>query len=257
MKQMVNKEQIRGAGWIFALLLGVFVVLSAVQHRGRSEVKAVEVDIEPLPSGAMLIRPVDVKELIERSFGYQFEGRPLRMIELERLERVLEKDPLVLDADVYFDARSVVRVGLVQREPILRVIDKHGLNYYLDKDGNQMPLSKHFTARVLVATGHIPPHVPDFLERKKHVLRNLFDLSRIIRNDEFLHPLIGQVYVSSNGDFILTPVVGDQKIIFGKHEETEDKIQNLKIFYREALPYEGWRKYRYIDVRYRGQVVAK
>jgi cell division protein FtsQ len=257
MKPIVNTGQLRGMGWFIALLFGLFVVMSAVQHRSSAEVKAVEVDIEPLPNGVLLIRPVDVQKAIEKSFGYRFEGKPLRMVEVDRLERVLEKDPLVKDADVYFDARNVVRVGIVQREPIIRVIDKNGFNYYLDKDGVRMPLSEHFTARVLVATGHIPPHVPDFLERKKHVLKHLFELSRTIHQDPFLNPMIGQIYTSSNGEFILSPVIGDQKIVFGKHEETDEKIQNLKIFYKEAMPHEGWRKYRYIDVRYRGQVVAK
>jgi cell division protein FtsQ len=69
--------------------------------------------------------------------------------------------------------------------------------------------------------------------------------------------MIGQIFVSSNGDFILAPLIGDQKIVFGKYEDAQDKIQNLKIFYREAMPYEGWRKYRSIDVRFRGQVICK
>ena len=120
-----------------------------------------------------------------------------------------------------------------------------------------MPLSKHFTARVVVATGSIPVYVPDFLEREKHLLRQLFLLSTELRKDAFLNAMIGQIFVSSNGDFILAPLIGDQKIVFGKYEDAQDKIQNLKIFYREAMPYEGWRKYRSIDVRFRGQVICK
>jgi cell division protein FtsQ len=95
------------------------------------------------------------------------------------------------------------------------------------------------------------------LERKHNVIKDLFALSNDLRNDEFLHAQIEQVYVSSNKEFVLVPMVGDQKIIFGHYEDALDKFQNLKIFYKEGLPYEGWRKYRRIDLRYRGQVVCK
>ncbi|MCD8495579.1 MAG: hypothetical protein LRY45_02460 [Bacteroides graminisolvens] len=54
---------------------------------------------------------------------------------MERIERVLEEDPFVVDADAYVDSRSRVNVKISQREPMLRIIDNNGLNYYLDADG--------------------------------------------------------------------------------------------------------------------------
>jgi cell division protein FtsQ len=253
----ITRQQLKAMGWMLTLIIGAMIVLSAVNHRKSAAVKGVEVDIRPLPNGEMLMQPVDVREMIHKAFGYEFESRSVRTVEIERLERVLEKDPLVLNADVYLDARDMVRVSVTQREPIIRIIDKDGWNYYLDKNGKRMPLSKHFTARVIVATGQIPAYVPDFLQREKHLLRQLLLLSRDIREDEFLYVMIGQIFVSSNGDFILAPLIGDQKIVFGKYEDARDKLQNLKVFYREAMPYEGWRKYRSIDVRFRGQVICK
>lgn len=253
----ITKQQLKALGWMATLLIGAMIVLSAVNHRKSSAVKGVEVDIKPLPNGDLLMQPVDVTELIHKAFGYEFQSRSVRTVEIERLEKVLEKDPLVQDAEVYLDARDFVRVSVTQREPVIRIIDKDGWNYYLDKNGKRMPLSKHFTARVVVATGSIPAYVPDFLQRERHILRQLFLLSQDLRNDAFLSAMIGQVFVSSNGDFILAPLIGDQKIVFGKYEDAKEKMQNLKIFYREAMPYEGWRKYRSIDVRYRGQVICK
>ncbi|WP_373549986.1 cell division protein FtsQ/DivIB [Haliscomenobacter sp.] len=256
-KNKITRQQLKALAWMGTLLMGAMIVLSAVNHRKSAAVKGVEVDIKPLPNGDLLMQPVDVTELIHKAFGYEFQSRSVRTVEIERLEQVLEKDPLVQDAEVYLDARDYVRVTVTQREPVIRIIDKDGWNYYLDKNGTRMPLSKHFTARVVVATGSIPVYVPDFLEREKHLLRQLFLLSSDLRKDAFLNAMIGQIFVSSNGDFILAPLIGDQKIVFGKYEDAQEKIQNLKIFYREAMPYEGWRKYRSIDVRYRGQVICK
>jgi len=256
-RNLITRQQMKALGWMAGLLIGAMVILSAVNHRKGAAVKGVEVDIKPLPNGDLLMQPVDVREVIHKAFGYEFESRSVRTVEIDRLEHVLEKDPLVQNADVYIDARDVVRVSVTQREPVIRIIDKDGWNYYLDKNGRRMPLSKHFTARVVVATGKIPAYVPDYLQRKRHLLRHLFLLSQDLRNDPFMSAMIGQIFVSSNGDFILAPLIGDQKIVFGKYEDAQDKIQNLKIFYREAMPFEGWRKYRSIDVRFRGQVICK
>lgn len=256
-KNVITRQQLKALGWMASLLVGAVVILAAVNHRKGSAVKGVEVEIKPLPNGDLLMQPVDVRELIHKAFGYEFESRSVRTVEIDRLERVLEKDPLVEDAEVYLDSRDFVRVSVTQKEPVIRIIDKDGWNYYLDKTGKRMPLSKHFTARVVVATGSIPEYVSDYLLRERHLLRHLFLLSQDLRNDAFLNAMIGQIFVSSNGDFILAPMIGDQKIVFGKYEDAPDKIKNLKIFYREAMPYEGWRKYRSIDVRFRGQVICK
>ena len=138
----------------------------------------------------------------------------------------------------------------------VRVIDKNGLNYYLDGEGFKMPLSKHFTTRTLVATGNIPPHVPDFQERKKHTLKDLFLLTQFILEDEFFRTMIEQIYVTNSGDFVFVPMVGDQKIIFGKLEGMEEKFRNLRAFYDRAIPVNGWRKYRTINLKFKGQVVC-
>ena len=39
--------------------------------------------------------------------------------------------------------------------------------------------------------------------------------------------------------------------------EVESKFEKLKVFYKEAMPYEGWRKYDEISLKYNGQIVCK
>jgi len=72
--------------------------------------------------------------------------------------------------------------------------------------------------------------------------------------------LIGQVYLEKNGDFVLIPIIGDLKIIFGSaysDDQVKDKFTRLKIFFKEGLPYEGWDKYSEINLIYNGQVVCR
>ena len=156
----MNKEvikMIKRLAWIGFFFLIAVIIISAVEAKKGRSAADVFIKIEALPHGDSLINQEDIKVTIERSFGYNLMGIPVREIDVARVERVLENDPFILNADVYLDAKNQIHIEVEQREPILRIIDKNGLNYYLDEFGKKMPLSKHFTARVLVATGNIPP----------------------------------------------------------------------------------------------------
>jgi cell division protein FtsQ len=254
---MDNTALIKRLAIIALIFIAAAVVVSTMQKKEASLAKEVIIEVTPLREGHSFIDNDDIKVSIQRSFGYDLEGLPLGSVDIERLERVLEEDPFILDAEAYIDGRNRIHIEVEQREPILRIIDNNGLNYYLDGSGFKMPLSKHFAARVLVASGNIPPHVPDFKERDKHVLKDLYELTSMILADDFFKALIEQIHVSNRGEFTLAPKVGRQKILFGTFTDAEEKFENLKIFYNEALPYEGWRKYQTIDLRYKGQVVCK
>ncbi|MCB0565637.1 MAG: cell division protein FtsQ [Phaeodactylibacter sp.] len=244
-------------GWVALLFAAAIVVISAVERKEASLVSELSVEIEPLPDGELLINGQDVRLAIERSFGYRLEGMPIGSIDILRLEQALEAEPFIIDADVYIGANNRLKVGIVQRQPILRIMDKNGLNYYLDANGIKMPLSKHFTAKVIVATGNLPPHEPEFLNRKRNTLKDAFLLTKMILEDEFLNALVEQIHLSNRGEITLVPKVGNHKIIFGTFGPAAKKLKRLKTFYKEALPYEGWNKYSEISLQYDGQVVCK
>lgn len=244
-------------GSLAALLLIAMLVISAVEQKQASLIRTMDIEIAPLGDTTLLIQEGDVLISLDRSFGYRFDEQEIKDINVERIERVLEEDPFILDADAYIDATNVLRIRIEQREPMLRIIDKNGLNYYLDRDGYKMPLSKHFTTRALVASGNIPPHVPDFLERKRHILKDLYHLARYVEERPFLRSLIEQIYVDNTGNIVLIPLIGDQKIVFGKADRMEEKFRNLEVFYEEVIPHTGFNKYDMVDLSFRGQIVCK
>ena len=166
-------------------------------------------------------------------------------------------DPFVLNADAFLDAHAQIHVRIEQREPVLRVMDGSGSNYYLDINGAKMPPSRNFAARVMVATGNLPPYSPDFLVKKKSPLKDLFQLNQAIAADDFLNSLIQQIHLTEGGDFVLVPLIGDQKIIVGGIKNLENKFWRLKNFYKEAMVREGFQRYETINLKYRGQVVCK
>ena len=75
-----------------------------------------------------------------------------------------------------------------------------------------------------------------------------------------MQALIGQVHLKKSGDFILVPIEWGQEIVFGTantDKEVKEKFEKLKIFYSEAIPYEGWNKYTEINLKYDKQIVGK
>lgn len=253
----IPKQSIQRIAWLIGVLVVIAVIVSAVEYKEGLSVNEVTIDIMPLSDGNSLINEGDILLTIERTFGFALPGMPLGVVDVERIERVLKEDPFIMDSEVYVDALQNVNIAVSQREPILRVLDNNGLNYYMDKDGVRLPLSAHFTARVLTATGNIPPHTPNFMDKKQHAMQDLFRLAKMIIEDPFLKPMIEQIHVSNRREFILIPKLGQQQILAGNFLEIEDKLENLKTYYQEIVPYVGWRKYNVINLKYKDQVVGE
>lgn len=244
-------------GVIIGFIL-ILLVLLLIFRKKSSTVKEIVVDITHLSDGESdFIKEKDIKEIVKRAFEADLSVAKIGQVDVKRVEAILEKDPFIENAETFIDASSNLNIKITQREPILRVIDNNGLNYYLDKYGTRMPLSKYFSARVPIVTGAVPPHVNDFLERKKYGLKDVFLLVQRLNADPFFAPMIQQIIVDPSGEFTLIPILGDQKIRIGTLDDLDEKLERLKTFYKEAMPYEGWKTYRSISVKYKNQIVCK
>lgn len=253
-----KSSSFRRIAWIGGGFLTLMLIVAAVERKKGLTVVATVVEVEPLEDGALLIDSMDVIRLVEKSLGSTLDEQIASDVDESLVERVLEENLFVKNAEVLLTADSKVKINIEQRIPILRVVDKLGVQYYLDNDGAKVPLSRHFTARTLVATGNIPPHTPEFLTKKNNSMKDLFELTNFILADQFWNAMIEQVHVTSKDEFVMVPKIGDQSIILGKWDsDVAAKFKKLKQFYEEGMSREGWQKYKTIDLRYRNQVVCE
>lgn len=250
---------VRAYGWIAVALAVGLLAISAIGSREAAHVATIAPIVLPLPDGEALVIEDELLDLLAASFTKPMNELTLGDIDIERVEEVLEGQAFVADADAFVDDDEQLNIIVTQRVPLLRIIAENGQNYYLDEDGVRMPLSETYTARVPVASGNVVLWSDDFMDHEEHQLRQLVDLAHYLRKDEFLNALVEQIYVNSKGEFVLAPKVGDQVIYLGRYHETrtQERLLRLKTFYREGLPYEGWRKYKSFDLRFSDQVVAK
>jgi cell division protein FtsQ len=65
-----------------------------------------------------------------------------------------------------------------------------------------------------------------------------------------------QIYVDENGELLLIPRVGDQKIVFGKTDNIIKKFDKLSLFYRKGIVGNGWKKYSTINLKFKNQIVC-
>ncbi|MEO0731938.1 MAG: cell division protein FtsQ [Bacteroidota bacterium] len=250
---------VRSYGWVVMALVLCLLAVSAIGKREASHVETVAPIILPLPDGEALVTEDELIDLLAASFTKPLDELTLTDIDVRRVEEILEGQAFVADADAFVDDDLQLNILITQRIPLLRVMAENGQNYYLDEDGVRMPTSDTHTARVPVASGNLVLWQEDFMEYPDHQLYQIVELAHYLRKDNFLSALVEQVYVKTNGELVLAPKVGDQVIHLGRYqtERTQERLQRLKTFYREGLPYEGWRKYRSFDLRYADQVVAK
>src|SRR5690606_37327249 len=96
--------------------------------------------------------------------------------------------------------------------------------------------------------------------KTNQILDQIYRISKYVCDDPFLRAQIGQVFYQKNGDFVVIPQVGSQKIIFGSAKSEDDvakKFKKLIVFYQEGMPYEGWNTYEEINLKYDKQIVCR
>lgn len=187
----------------------------------------------------------------------------------EKIERFIRKMEEVKTVAVYSSLNGSWNINIELRKPIAHIFNSIGQNFFLDADGHTISSSSEHTARVLVVSGEIPDR---FGQESVNVIINndslktirklddVYRISNYVCNDPLMQSLIGQIHRESNGDFVLIPLVGGQKIVFGSaftDKDVAEKFKKLKIFYKEAIPYEGWNKYSEISLKYENQIVCK
>ena len=198
-----------------------------------------------------------------------FPGQTYAQIDVNAIETSIRKMEEVLTVEVYKKLGSEWNIDITTRKPLARIYNNLGEDFYLDATGHTLKPSILYTARVVVVNGDIPDRKDEFTVddiinnptlKSNRLLDDVYRISNYVCNHPFFRAQIGQIYRQTNGDFILIPQVGAQRIVFGTaktNAEVEEKFNKLDIFYREAMPFEGWSKYDQINLKYHNQIVCR
>ena len=166
-------------------------------------------------------------------------------LDLNKLEKSINKQEMIQKADVFVSVDGVLKAVVKQKTPIGRVFDEAG-SFYIDYEGNSMPLSDNYTARVPLISGEIT-----VVKKEK-----LSEVLRMIAEDDFLKKNIIGVQVLPNGSLIMANRNYDFQIDFGRTINIERKFKNYKAFFQKAVLDSTLNKYTRINLKFTKQVVC-
>jgi cell division protein FtsQ len=240
--------------WLISLS-GLITLMSFIEIK-KSSLKCKDVKVL-LPGKFNFIERDEVDRILMQSAGAMV-GTDLNEINIHKLENALKANPFIEFAKVYADMTGIIYVQIRQREPVIRVVNMANLHFYIDANGNKIPLSDNYTAKVLVASGFIEE---DFNGRvdtlKTQMARDLYRTALYIKGDTLWDNQIEQLFVDLKGDIEMVPRVGSQKIILGSADSLQTKFKNLLVFYKKAIPKVGWDTYKTINLKYANQIVCE
>jgi cell division protein FtsQ len=249
-----TKKILRSIIWMLIGIVCITLLISAVHNKEAKICKAVEIEISGVNNN-FFIDKNDVYAIIKNFGGDSTQQRALEDIDLKQIERELEKNVWIKNAELFFDNNNVLKVSVNEREPVARLFTNAGNSFYIDSSCKMLPLSDKFSARLPIFTG--------FIADEKYVspadslfLLDIKNISTKIMTDSFLMAMIEQVDVTANHNFEMIPKIGKQKIIFGDATDVDLKFAKLKMFYKTIIAQAGWNRYNSIDLQYKNQVVA-
>ncbi|MDC0204717.1 hypothetical protein OAJ65_02860 [Flavobacteriales bacterium] len=235
------KKAIMTLRWLLVIILFVFILSFTNGKHQQQWVSLNKINIE-LAKERFVNHEIVIDFMLEN--GISFDSVSLNQFQLEVLEQSLEHHPSIENVEAFTSQEGDVSIDIVQRKAVVRIITKDD-NYYLDANGKVMPISKHYTPRVLVVSGNV--------SEQNH--KEIFDFVKLINESEFWKAQITQLYFIDN-EVILIPRVGEQKIHFGLFTRVNEKLDNLYQFYQQAMPVKGWQTYSDISLKYNNQIVC-
>jgi cell division protein FtsQ len=188
------------------------------------------------------------------SEGLQLQGYPMKEINTRELERLLEKNAYIRGAEVSTDVSGRMEIRLEQRIPLVRIMPEGNAGFYLDTEGEVLPLSDQFVPHIFLASGNIEE--VDGSTEASLQLEEIHRFCTYVSEHPFWSKQIVQLYVNRRGEYELIPRVGAHQILMGSMEQWELKLRNLELLYKQGLSAHGWNSYRTINLKYTNQVIC-
>ena len=240
---------------VWMLLISGLTTLLIAANKKQKEHRCSEVLIGIRGSGEKFyVEKDDILAIVERSAGGQLLNRPVASVNLSLLEKTLEKNSWIRDAELYFDSKDALHVYVEEREPVARVFATSGRSFYIDSSGHQMALVKKLSARVPVITGYVD--IKRMNAQDSAFMKEVKEVIQYVYTSPFWNAQVGQIDIRPDKQFELVPVIGDHIIRLGSGKKVAVKLDRLYAFYRQVMTKVGFDKYAALDIRFENQVIG-
>lgn len=166
-----------------------------------------------------------------------------RDLNLKKIEETINDNGFIDSAEVSMDLVGEIGVRIVEKKPVFRVLNG---KFYIDSNGNKMPLSNLFSERI--------PLIISKVNSSDYV--NLGLLGVFLKNDDFLNTHIIGLDIIDNELFFhvrnFTYVIKMKG--FNKYET---RLNNYKVFYKSAINDNILKDLSLINLNFKSQVIVE
>ncbi len=165
------------------------------------------------------------------------------ILDLNRVESLLNSHEMIENAEIFVTLDGKLEAVVSQRKPIGRVMGNR--SFYLDRNGEVMPLSPIYSARVPLMLG--------FSEKNAS---EAYQVVNFIENDLFLREHITSVHRLNSGKLEMEVRDQDFDLYFGDTSNVALKFSNFKAFYKKAQKDKKLDTYKKVNLQFGDQVVC-
>ncbi|MCL1675802.1 cell division protein FtsQ/DivIB [Elizabethkingia meningoseptica] len=224
---------------IFVVLVLLAFLLNFSLKRFSTKEQKLKIDLTQ-ETPVYFINEATVQSIVKKSNPSGKVGT----LDIPQLEKKLNALKAVDSANVYLNLNGVLNVDVKQRVPVMR-INNGTKQFYVDKNGEEFPLSDRFSYPCILVSGDIP----------KEDYKGLSALIDKIGQDDFNKKYF--VGINKDGEnYELLTDEGNFKVQLGDLDNIDFKLKGFKTFAERYLIYQDPMKYRQISVKYNNQVVT-
>lgn len=235
---------------------GITVLLiSAVAKEQKNLCKEVVVEFEDQLPFRMLDEDEIIYTLWPAAKNTYPVGKPVLSIDLFALEKQLEKNPWIKEADLYVDQSKKLHLRVEQRKPVARLFTPEGSSFYIDDQYALLPVKLAAVVTLPVFT-NFTQHVGGADAADTIMMKRIVSLSSFIQADSFWMAQVEQVNINSDKTFEVITQMGDQVVQLGLRNDWTKLFSKLKILYTRMSEEGNWSKYAEIDLQYKDQAVC-
>jgi cell division protein FtsQ len=240
--------------WLGVLAGFVVILVAAVNDKNDGKCTGIVVKLQG-DEANFFIEERDIRALVAKDKDLNPVGKPIKNINTANLERIVSRDPWVKNAEIFIDNQRKLNIKVTQRDPVARVFTTTGNSFYFDRDGDRIPVSARYAARVPVFTD-FPTDAVKLKTADSSLAAGIMTLGTYIMEEPFWSAQIEQVVITPGREFEIIPKLGDHVIAFGDGTDVDKKFSKLLAFYKEGLNKVGWNNYARINVAYENEVVC-
>ena len=199
-----------------------------------------DIKISILPKSQYFISSDSILKVIDPNLN-EIKGSKV----LFSLEKIIDSISYVEKSQISKTVGGNLNIEIKQNKPIARIITDDSM-FYLSENLTFMNLSKLQSVKVPLIIGY----------EKKSSLKFLAKISFITQNDNFLNERISKIIIDKQDNLSVKFRGLDTNIFLGKDIRINEKIKNLKGFYKRLEEKKELLKYREINLQFENQIVA-